>query len=79
MLVGSLNLVSGAGLAIKKGDANSGSPQALKRTLVRCSVPLKDLQLYLCTLNFCFICLCGTCSAAERRPSAQTPTTFEGN
>lgn len=68
-----------AGLAVKKGDANSDSPQAMKKTLVWCAVPLKDLQFYLCTLNFCFICLCGTSSAAECPPSTLTPMTFEGS
>lgn len=79
VLMGSSNLVSGACLANKKGDANRNSLEAFKRRLFWYSIPLKDLWFYLCALIFCFICLSGTWSAAEHPPGAPTRTTFEGS
>lgn len=80
VLMGSLNLALGARLANKKGDANRNIPEALKRTLVWCTIPLKDLRFYLCALNFFASFVCVEPSQLQSiRPGAPTCATFEGS
>lgn len=67
---GELNVVPGA---CEKGDANTNILEALKRTLLWCSIPLERIWFYLCAPSFYFLCLCGSWSAAKHPPGAPNP------